>query len=650
MASESSDSAPMSMVLRNIWCCTMIPMDRQTKSLWLPPEGICIAGERRGEVLRRVPSWQCTFGEWRRIHPSTKVLVPPHEQRNADERHGHAAEETLGRAQVSGAFAYHSIARPIDTQLPENELVLVVTVGAETRIFPLREVRRAGGIVHSMLAKTPVVVWTSPEEDSCFMGAYEALAEKGARRTFRRALDGALRDEETDSTWALTGEAIAGPSRGERLRPANFTFCRWHAWGWSHAANEVYRASPPFVAVTEVPPFDRVFAALRSAGFVVEGVERILAQQLPNEARVGMSGWVRGDRLSFLEFPNEAAAVDASRAFPQSVRLGVLVISSAPEERLLFRDSLQTQRIPVNEVRWSPLIRREDPGGADFLAVVERAFGGRDDAAPGLGVGLSEVVDRLEGAGHAIELGAELVIDGYRSGRWVTEITRRQLRPGATSGYLLRIGKEDFILYKFGSVAAAERYETEEPHSIRAGSFVLRSTPRRMYQLPVWGFGRLPDDQVPWSKLLGDEAFRRAFASAAEGIGPKAPRRRAGEEGARRYDPDTHVWTEPLHERTVRVGISSFGQREYGPFYGWVLPDAGSEVVRGQPMVTGLSLTGEHVLPAPVDGRVRLCNERLADTPELAQQDPEGEGWLLEIETSATDEPGAGSRSHGKRA
>lgn len=632
MASEPTSDRPMSMVLRNIWCCTMIPMDRQTKSLWLPPEGVCITGPRRGQVLRRVPSWQCTFREWKRLAHDTLVLVPPHEPRNADERHGHAAEEHLGRAQVSGAFAYHSIVRPIDTQLPENELVLAVTAGSQTRNYPLREVRRGGGVLNGSLDGVAIVVWTSPEEDSFLMAAYERPLRDGKSLVFRRGAGDWMEDEETRSRWSLTGDAFAGPYAGTRLVPLNSTFSRWHAWGWSHWANDVARAEAPFTPPSEPPPFDRLFSSLRGSGFEPSEIERVLSLQLPNEAVAGFSATVRSDRLLFLQFPDVTAAADYCRASERTARIGDFVVQSSPAERLRFRDSLQTQRIPSSELRWSPLVNRDDPGGADFLEAVDAALGwGR--AAKSGGTGLGDVVDRLASAGWTIDLGAELVIDGYKSGLRVTELTRRQLRPGALSAYQLRIDRDDFLLYKFQAAEHADRYGREEPHAIRAGNFVLRSTPRRMYQFPVWGFARLPDDQVPWSKLLDDPAFAGTFEGAVRGMRSEtAVQRHAHVASTRHFDRKSHLWVEAVADRVVRVGLSSFGAREYGPFYAWALPAAGTAIRRGEPMATGLALTGEEALPGPVDGVVRRTNEGLAETPELVQQDPYGSGWLLELE------------------
>lgn len=48
-----------------------------TGSYWSQMLARAICGPRRGEALRIVPSTVTTWGEWRRDHPETEVLLPP---------------------------------------------------------------------------------------------------------------------------------------------------------------------------------------------------------------------------------------------------------------------------------------------------------------------------------------------------------------------------------------------------------------------------------------------------------------------------------------------------------------------------------------------------------------------------------------------
>src|SRR6056297_3083195 len=78
---------------------------------------------------------------------------------------------------------------------------------------------------------------------------------------------------------------------------------------------------------------------------------------------------------------------------------------------------------------------------------------------------------------------------------------------------------------------------------------------------------------------------------------------------------ESHEWAHRDGD-TVRVGISDFAQDERG--------DEEFGVVESIKAVSDLY--------APVGGEVAAVNEALFDAPELVNDDPYGEGWMLEIE------------------
>ncbi len=52
----------------------LVMFDRLTDSLWAQPWGIGITGENVNGELERVPSVKTTLGDWKEVHPNTKVL------------------------------------------------------------------------------------------------------------------------------------------------------------------------------------------------------------------------------------------------------------------------------------------------------------------------------------------------------------------------------------------------------------------------------------------------------------------------------------------------------------------------------------------------------------------------------------------------
>jgi glycine cleavage system H protein len=98
---------------------------------------------------------------------------------------------------------------------------------------------------------------------------------------------------------------------------------------------------------------------------------------------------------------------------------------------------------------------------------------------------------------------------------------------------------------------------------------------------------------------------------------------------------ESHEWA---HEQngTVRVGISDFAQDELGDVVFVELPAEGDEVAAGDQFGVIESIKAVSDLYSPVSGTVTATNEQLVDEPELVNQDPFGDGWMMELD--ATDE------------
>jgi len=97
---------------------------------------------------------------------------------------------------------------------------------------------------------------------------------------------------------------------------------------------------------------------------------------------------------------------------------------------------------------------------------------------------------------------------------------------------------------------------------------------------------------------------------------------------------ETHEWARREGD-TVRVGITAFIRNELGEIVFVELPSVGETVDAGDPFGVVESVKSISDLYAPISGDVRAVNERLTDTPDLLNDDPFGDGWMLEIEPAA---------------
>ena len=100
---------------------------------------------------------------------------------------------------------------------------------------------------------------------------------------------------------------------------------------------------------------------------------------------------------------------------------------------------------------------------------------------------------------------------------------------------------------------------------------------------------------------------------------------------------ETHEWARE-HDGLVRVGITDFAQDELGDVVFVELPDTGAAVSKEEPFGVVESIKAVSDLYAPVSGTVTAVNEALFDAPELVNEDPFGEGWMLEVDPADAGE------------
>jgi len=100
---------------------------------------------------------------------------------------------------------------------------------------------------------------------------------------------------------------------------------------------------------------------------------------------------------------------------------------------------------------------------------------------------------------------------------------------------------------------------------------------------------------------------------------------------------DSHEWVRTT-DSTARIGISDFAQDELGDVVFVELPAEGDELSAGEDFAVVESIKAVSDIYAPVSGEVTAVNETLLDEPELINEDPYGDGWLVEIELTDDSE------------
>lgn len=92
---------------------------------------------------------------------------------------------------------------------------------------------------------------------------------------------------------------------------------------------------------------------------------------------------------------------------------------------------------------------------------------------------------------------------------------------------------------------------------------------------------------------------------------------------------ETHEW---IDASTGRVGITDYAQDELGDIVYVELPGEGDAFDAGEEFGIIESIKAVSDLYSPVTGEVTDTNTEVHDAPELVNEEPYGDGWLIEVE------------------
>ena len=94
---------------------------------------------------------------------------------------------------------------------------------------------------------------------------------------------------------------------------------------------------------------------------------------------------------------------------------------------------------------------------------------------------------------------------------------------------------------------------------------------------------------------------------------------------------EDHLWVRVEGNR-AQIGVSVYGQKDLGEVIAVELPDIGDELEKGEPFGELESTRTVTEIISPLTGAVVATNSELDDHPGIVNEDPEHDGWLVEIE------------------
>ena len=103
------------------------------------------------------------------------------------------------------------------------------------------------------------------------------------------------------------------------------------------------------------------------------------------------------------------------------------------------------------------------------------------------------------------------------------------------------------------------------------------------------------------------------------------------------YYTEDHEWLR-VNNGTATVGITDFAQSELGDIVFVELEPEGTELGKDDIFGTIEAVKTVSELYMPVSGTITAINDELELAPEIVNDDPYGDGWMIEIEVENPEE------------
>ena len=224
----------------------LVMYDHQTGSYWFQVAGEAVVGTLTGAKLKPLPSATMPWGDWKALHPETKLITGA----EGLDTFFTAARYARGfgneyQARINnGQFAFPVDEAKLDDRLSAGEIVLTVEVEGAMTAFPLETI--GDSAVNTEVGGLPIVVFTTSGGVS--VGAFSRVSSTGVAPSGTQLLtfdysggDGIFVDQETSSTWDFAGRAVSGPLTGVKLERVSTRRSFWFSIAISFPDIELYQ-------------------------------------------------------------------------------------------------------------------------------------------------------------------------------------------------------------------------------------------------------------------------------------------------------------------------------------------------------------------------------------------------------------------------
>ena len=97
-----------------------------------------------------------------------------------------------------------------------------------------------------------------------------------------------------------------------------------------------------------------------------------------------------------------------------------------------------------------------------------------------------------------------------------------------------------------------------------------------------------------------------------------------------------HVWVRMDDDIQATLGLTDYLQEKLGEIYSIRLPEEGEDFIKDESFVVIEGKNGRRDLKAPISGEIIEVNYEAVEVPEIINEDPLAEGWLVKVELTSS--------------
>ncbi|MFO7799144.1 DUF3179 domain-containing protein [Rhodohalobacter sp.] len=211
----------------------MIMFDRKTESLWQQFTGEAVVGDYTRTELTVLPSQIISYEQFKDAYPDGVVL-----SKDTGHQRPYGQNPYTGYDDINNTpFLMGDIE---DDRLPPMEKVIGVRVSDVQKAYPY-SLTKESVVINDTMGQTPIVVFhTEGARSALDASSISQSREDGSTGAFHRSVNGQtlefayssekITDQQTGSTWDISGKAIEGELKGEQLEP--LIFGDYFAFAW----------------------------------------------------------------------------------------------------------------------------------------------------------------------------------------------------------------------------------------------------------------------------------------------------------------------------------------------------------------------------------------------------------------------------------